>query len=75
MNAPCTTVRVRKSFAFTQRQDFEALHDPLTNQQYVATLLGRYQPRRITTEDPNQPEGATQVMLATSWLKRSGRTR
>ena len=54
--------------AFAQRQDFRALYDPMTNAQYVAALLGRYQLQQVRTEDPQNPEGPTQVTLAAQQL-------
>ena len=54
--------------AFAGRQDFKALFDPMTNAQYVAALLGRYNLQQITTEDPQHPEGPAQVTLAAQQL-------
>ena len=47
----------------TLRPEFTQLYGPMTNQQFVGALLGRYQLQQITTEDPQNPEGEAQVTL------------
>lgn len=49
--------------AITQRPEFTNLYGQVSNQQYVEALLGRYNLQRITTEDPQNFEGAAQVTL------------
>ena len=54
--------------AITQRPEFAAAFGQMTNGQYVDTLLGRYALQQITTEDPQNFEGATQVTLTRQQL-------
>jgi len=55
--------RAAYASAFAQRPEFTQLYGPMTNQQYVDALLGRYGLQQITTEVPADPEGADQVTL------------
>jgi hypothetical protein len=54
--------------AFAQRPEFKAAYDSLSNADYVAALLARYNAQQITTEDPQQPESTTQVTLTRQQL-------
>jgi hypothetical protein len=54
--------------AFVRRQEFVSLYAGLSNQAYVAMLLGRYQLTQVTTPDPQQPDGTTKVVLTNAQL-------
>jgi hypothetical protein len=57
--------KARLAHAFTLRPEFLNLYGELTNAQYVAALLGRYELERVTTPDPDAPDAAAeQVTLA-----------
>jgi hypothetical protein len=47
----------------TQRAEFQTLYGGLTNEQYVAALLGRYGLTQITAPDPQQPDTGGKVTL------------
>jgi len=53
---------------FTQRPEFQTAYAGLTNQQYVAALLSRYQLSEVTTPDPQQPDGSVKVTLTQAEL-------
>jgi hypothetical protein len=60
--------------AFVQRQDFAAIM-ALPTDQYVNTLMGRYNLTQITTPDPANPDGTNKVTLTTAQLIGSSLTR
>ncbi|MCA1636182.1 MAG: DUF4214 domain-containing protein [Acidobacteria bacterium] len=45
---------------FVQRQEFRNIYDPLSNQQYVDALMGRYTLQQVTTANPSNPDDTTQ---------------
>jgi hypothetical protein len=47
----------------TQRSEFQTIYGGMTNQQYVAALLGRYNLQQVTTPDPANPDGAAKLVL------------
>jgi hypothetical protein len=49
--------------SFVQRPEFAGLYVQMSNAQYVEALLGRHGLQQITTEDPADPEGETQLTL------------
>jgi hypothetical protein len=53
---------------FAQRQEFTNAYGNMTNAQYVAALLGRYQLTQITTPDPANPDGSQKVTLTSADL-------
>jgi glucose/arabinose dehydrogenase len=53
---------------FTQRLEFRAAYDALSNTAYVNALLERYGVQQITTPDPQNPEGASRVTLTRAEL-------
>ena len=55
----------RTSFAhvWTLRPEFRSRYDQLSNETYVAALLGPYQLTQITTPDPANPDGTVLVTL------------
>ncbi|HLL72348.1 MAG TPA: FG-GAP-like repeat-containing protein, partial [Pyrinomonadaceae bacterium] len=52
----------------TERVEFKAAYDGMSNSQYVSTLLGRYSLTQVTTPDPSQPDGAAKVTLTSADL-------
>ena len=54
--------------AFAQRQEFMNAFASLSNAQYVAALMGRYNLTQITTPDPATPDGTTKVTLTSTDL-------
>ena len=55
--------------AFVQRPEFLSLYPAsMTNAQYVAALLGRYNLTQITTPDPTAPDGTMKVTLTSTDL-------
>jgi hypothetical protein len=56
------------AYAFTQRTEFLDTYVTLTNTQYVAALMARYNLTQITTPDPASPDGANKVTLTTAAL-------
>ena len=48
---------------FTQRQEFGTAYNALTNEQYVTTLLNRYQLTAITTPNPADPDGTNKMII------------
>ena len=54
--------------AIAQRPEFTSLYGNMSNQSYVASLLGRYGLLRVTTEDPADFEGGAQVTLTAEQL-------
>ena len=67
---PAETFAKRAAFAtaFTQLDRFKAAYDGLSNDAYVATLMGRYNLSAITTPDPQQPDGTAKVTLSRTEL-------
>ena len=55
--------RAQLPVRFTERQEFTNAFGGLTNAQYVAALLGRYNLSQVTTPDPANPEGGGKVTL------------
>ena len=55
--------KAQLALAFTGRQEFQTTYGSLSHAAYVEALLGRYGLTRITTPDPQQPDGATKVTL------------
>jgi hypothetical protein len=49
---------------FTERQEFRAAYDALSNNAFVDALLVRYGAQSIRTPDPSNPEGGISVTLA-----------
>ncbi|HEY9286350.1 MAG TPA: DUF4214 domain-containing protein, partial [Pyrinomonadaceae bacterium] len=56
--------RAQLAVRFTERQEFTNAFGGMTNAQYVAALLGRYQLQQVTTPDPANPDGSTKVTLS-----------
>jgi uncharacterized delta-60 repeat protein len=57
--------RAELAARFTQRAEFQSAFSVMTNEQYVAALLGRYNLTQVTTRDPASPDtGAKQVLTA-----------
>jgi len=50
--------------SFTERQEFRAAYDALSNTAFVDALLARYGAQSIRTPDPANPEGGLSVTLA-----------
>ncbi|MDQ3907731.1 MAG: Ig-like domain repeat protein [Acidobacteriota bacterium] len=50
--------------AFAQRPDFASAYGSLTDAQFVAALMDRYNLQSITTPDPANPDGQTKVTLS-----------
>jgi hypothetical protein len=55
--------KAQLAIAFTGRQEFQTTYGSLSHAAYVEALFGRYGLTRITTPDPQQPDGATKVTL------------
>jgi hypothetical protein len=53
---------------FIQQTEFANTYNPLTNPQYVTTLMGRYGLMQITTPDPAAPDGLTKITFTTNDL-------
>ncbi len=62
------TKRAAFATSFTQRAEFVSVYGGLSNAQYIAALLGRYNLTSITTPDPANPDGAVKVTLSSSEL-------
>jgi len=62
---PADTFARRAAFpvSFTQRQEFRARFDLLSDAAFVAALLDRYGLQSITTPDPQNPEDGQKVTL------------
>ncbi|HLL75209.1 MAG TPA: DUF4214 domain-containing protein [Pyrinomonadaceae bacterium] len=61
--------RAALAVRFTQRQEFLTRYPSgMTNQEYVAALLSRYQLTQITTPDPASPDTGGKVVLTQSDL-------
>ncbi|MGH9944582.1 MAG: hypothetical protein ACRD9R_19725 [Pyrinomonadaceae bacterium] len=60
----------RAAFAdsFARRVEFMNLYGGMLDQQFVDALMNRYALQQITTEDPQDPDGATQVTLTRQQL-------
>jgi hypothetical protein len=54
--------------AFVARQEFTNAYGAMSNAQFVAALLGRYQLTQIVTPDPAQPDGTAKVTLTNTDL-------
>src|SRR5205823_2913083 len=52
----------------TQRQEFQTNFGVLSNSDYVAALLNRYQLTQVTTPDPANPNGSSKVTLTSNDL-------
>jgi hypothetical protein len=55
--------KAQLALAFTKRQEFRERYDPLTNEEYLIALLGRYQLTQVTTPDPAAPDGTAKLTL------------
>ncbi len=53
---------------FTTRQEFLNAYGPLSNANFVNTLMTRYQLTQITTPDPANPDGTQKVTLTSADL-------
>jgi hypothetical protein len=60
--------RAELAALFAERQEFKNTYGGMTNAQYVAALLGRYNLQQVTTPDPAQPDGAAKVVLTAADL-------
>jgi hypothetical protein len=60
--------RAELALRFTQRQEFANSYGGMTNQQYVAALLGRYGLTSVTTPDPASPDTGQKVTLTSADL-------
>ncbi|HEY9283677.1 MAG TPA: SBBP repeat-containing protein, partial [Pyrinomonadaceae bacterium] len=56
--------RAQLAQRFTQRGEFTQLYNGMTNAEYVAALLGRYQLQQVTTPDPVRPDTGAKVTLS-----------
>jgi hypothetical protein len=56
---------------FTQRQEFRAAYDGLSNAAFVDALLSRYGVDTIRTPDPSNPEGGVILVLSRTGLSNS----
>lgn len=54
--------------SFVQRSEFQQTYSQLSNSDFVAQLLGRYQLNSITTPDPASPDGEVKVTLTNNDL-------
>jgi len=53
---------------FTERAEFKTAYDGMTNAQYVAALMNRYNLTQITTPNPADPDGSAKVTLGSAEL-------
>lgn len=60
--------RAQFAVAFTQRAEFRALYDGLSDAAYVSALLSRYGVTTITSPDPSAPDGNQFVTLTQAEL-------
>jgi hypothetical protein len=60
--------RAQFAVAFTQRAEFRALYDGLSDAAYVSALLSRYGVTTITSPDPATPDGNQFVTLTQTEL-------
>ncbi|MGH9941250.1 MAG: S8 family serine peptidase [Pyrinomonadaceae bacterium] len=60
--------RAQFAAGFTQRPEFTNRYGGLSEQAFVAALLGQYNAAQITTEDPANPDGTEQVTLTREQL-------
>ena len=60
--------RAAYAVAIARRPEFTGLYSQMTNQQYVDALLGRHSLAQITTENPQDFEGTSQVTLTRQQL-------
>lgn len=54
--------------SFVQRSEFQQTYSQLSNSDFVAQLLGRYQLNSITTPNPASPDGEVKVTLSNNDL-------
>jgi len=54
--------------SFAERAEFVSRYGSLSNETYVAALLGRYNLNSITTPDPAAPDGEAKVTLTSAAL-------
>jgi len=55
--------RAAFSVSFTERAEFKALYDAMSNTDFVNTLLNRYALQQITAPDPANAESSAKVTL------------
>jgi subtilisin family serine protease len=60
--------RAQLAASFAARQEFQNAYGGLTNDQFVAALLGRYGLASVTTIDPDNPDGGTRVTFTAANL-------
>ncbi|MCA1568440.1 MAG: S8 family serine peptidase [Acidobacteria bacterium] len=60
--------RAQLAVAFTQRPEFQTTYGGLSNAQFVATLMSRYNLQQVTTPDPATPDSGTRVTFTTEAL-------
>ena len=60
--------RAQLAERFAARPEFGAAYGTLTNQQFVAALLGRYNLQQVTTPDPANPDTGAKVTLTAAAL-------
>ncbi|HJR06146.1 MAG TPA: Calx-beta domain-containing protein [Pyrinomonadaceae bacterium] len=67
---PADTFARRAAFpvSITQRPEFKAAYDALSNAAFVNALLDRHALQQITTPDPQNPEGGAKVTLTRAEL-------
>jgi hypothetical protein len=67
---PAEVFQKKADFAnsFVQRSEFTNAYAALSNANYVAALLNRYQLTQITTPDPANPDGTQKVVLTANDL-------
>jgi len=67
--------RAALTVSFTERAEFKTRYDGVSDTAYVNSLLDRYNLQEIRTPDPQNPEGATKVVLTrTELINRLGAT-
>jgi subtilisin family serine protease len=60
--------RAQLATAFAARPEFQAAYAGLSNAQFVATLMGRYNLQQVTTPDPATPDSGTRVTFTAETL-------
>jgi hypothetical protein len=67
---PAETFAKKSAFAdaFATRVEFTNIHANMTNAEFVAALLARYNLSGIVTHDPQQPDGTALVALSAAQL-------
>jgi hypothetical protein len=53
--------RAQLAVAFTQRPEFQTAYAGMSNAQFVAALMSRYNLQQVTTPDPATPDSGTRV--------------